>query len=337
MESNTIPRYFKCDRCRKYEKRNVNPDILRIKCTTCNKALKEIHENDYNSYKQHIFQTNTNNNPIRHNGNPPYSRPIDSNYYLNHLNDIFNDYSSVYDRPPSNKQQHRRKSFINGETRRAPHRHMHEPIEHEDNIFPSSMFNIDHHQHPRRHRFDHSNNHYNVFDHFYNNPHPHYPPNNVSVHPYNIHGRSPFYHRDFADDVFDPMFETFGSTLNAFFRNNFSSNFRSNINNSILNHIIDIIQSNAENSKKSKHPPTKKEALSKLKKFAMSDKYCKKTKAGAYELPNCCICISAIAKGENTVLLPCGHMFHWNCCYSWLKGNNTCPICRFELPAETEN
>ena len=346
MESNRISRYFKCDRCGKYEKRNVNPEILRIKCTTCNKTLKEIHENDYNSYKQHILQNNTNNLPRRSNHNQPYHSPIDSNYYINHLNDIFDEYSSVYDRPPSNKHHLHRKHIVNNnETRRQPHRYKsthhyptyvnrYEPIENEDNAFSNNMFNINHHHYQRRHRFGHNINH--LFDDLYFNSNPHYHPNNNNNN--NIHSLSPFYHHDFADDVFDPMFETFGSTLNAFFRNNFSSNFRSNINNSILNHIINIIQSNAENSKKSKHPPTKKETLAKLKKFPMSDKYCKRNKTnGTYELPNCCICISEIAKGENTVLLPCGHMFHWNCCHSWLSGNNTCPICRFELPAETDN
>ena len=122
------------------------------------------------------------------------------------------------------------------------------------------------------------------------------------------------------------MFHGFGSNLNGFFRNNFSSNFRSNMNNTILNYIINIIQRNAEEAGKNKHPPTKKEAFNKLKKFPMSK--------GKIELPNCCICISEISKGEETVLLPCGHMFHWNCCFNWLSGNNTCPICRFELPAE---
>ena len=51
---------------------------------------------------------------------------------------------------------------------------------------------------------------------------------------------------------------------------------RSNMNNTILNYIINIIQRNAEEAEKNKHPPTKKEVLNKLKKFLMSDKYCKK-------------------------------------------------------------
>ena len=63
----------------------------------------------------------------------------------------------------------------------------------------------------------------------------------------------------------------------------------------------------------------------------MNDKYCKMDSNGKLELPNCCICISDIQKKENTVLLPCGHMFHWKCCHKWLKNNNTCPVCRFKL------
>ena len=57
----------------------------------------------------------------------------------------------------------------------------------------------------------------------------------------------------------------------------------------ILNYIINIIQRNAEEAEKNKHPPTKKEALNKLKKFPMSDKYCKQSGKGKIELPNCCI------------------------------------------------
>ncbi len=77
--------------------------------------------------------------------------------------------------------------------------------------------------------------------------------------------------------------------------------------------------------------PIKDESLSNLKQFPLSNKYCKKGKDGKYELPSCCICLSEIKKGKNTILLPCKHMFHSKCITDWLKSNNTCPMCRKEI------
>jgi len=79
------------------------------------------------------------------------------------------------------------------------------------------------------------------------------------------------------------------------------------------------------------HPPASDNALKKLKRFNMEEKFCKQKEDGSIELPNCCICQCEIEKGKETVLLPCGHMYHWDCCLHWLKTNNTCPICRFEI------
>lgn len=139
------------------------------------------------------------------------------------------------------------------------------------------------------------------------------------------------------EDIFDPQFATFGSTLNGFFLDNFASNFRSNLEDVMFEQLINMIQDNLLQAESRKSKKTKKEALNALKKFDMTEKYCKKNKNGKLEYPNCSICLSDINKGENTVLLPCGHIFHWKCCHSWLKDNNTCPVCRFELPAENGN
>ena len=131
--------------------------------------------------------------------------------------------------------------------------------------------------------------------------------------------------------IFDPMFLSFGSLFNNDFRDNFSSNFRSNFRGNFLNEIIRILERNQEEAARRAHPPASESALKKLKRFPLTDKYCKKDKNGKIELPSCCICLSDIEKNEETVLLPCGHMFHWNCCLNWLKGNNTCPMCRFVI------
>jgi E3 ubiquitin-protein ligase RNF115/126 len=150
-------------------------------------------------------------------------------------------------------------------------------------------------------------------------------------------GESPFLGRinrhHFNEDIFDPGFQTFGSSFNNFFQDNFASNFRSNFRSQEnFFDIFNIIRTRNENQPK--HPPTHKEAIKNLKKFKMNDKYCKKNEKGQMEMPSCSICISDMAKGDETLLLPCGHMYHSGCAMPWLKNNNTCPVCRFELPPQ---
>ena len=151
----------------------------------------------------------------------------------------------------------------------------------------------------------------------------------------NGHGHNPFritiQRQNVSNDIFDPIFSSFGSIFNGVFQDNFSSNFSSNYRGNFFDEIIRILERNQEEARRKAHPPASEESLKKLKKFNMNEKYCKKDKKGKYELPNCCICLSEIGKGEKTFLLPCGHMFHWKCCLTWLKSNNTCPMCRFVI------
>ena len=74
----------------------------------------------------------------------------------------------------------------------------------------------------------------------------------------------------------------------------------------------------------------------KLKHFKMEKKYCKKSDQDPNQLeyPECSICLMQIDEGQDTILLPCGHMFHDECSTKWLKIHNTCPLCRFELPTD---
>jgi hypothetical protein len=151
----------------------------------------------------------------------------------------------------------------------------------------------------------------------------------------NRHNHNPFritvQRQNVSNDIFDPIFSTFGAIFNGAFQDNFSSNFSSNYRGNFFDEIIRILERNQAEAKKNAHPPASEESLQKLKKFSMNEKYCKKDKKGKLEFPNCCICLSEIERGEKTVLLPCGHMFHWKCCLTWLKSNNTCPMCRFEI------
>lgn len=138
----------------------------------------------------------------------------------------------------------------------------------------------------------------------------------------------------FDDDVFDPMFLSLGVTYNDMFRDNFSSNFRSNYGNP--DHFFDLFEliRSSRETNPTAHPPTSQSTLESLKRFKMSEKYCKKNEKGETECPNCTICLADLNKDQEAVLIPCGHLFHSDCALQWLNQHNTCPVCRFELPSD---
>lgn len=52
---------------------------------------------------------------------------------------------------------------------------------------------------------------------------------------------------------------------------------------------------------------------------------------------NCAICRDTFIEGDELKMLPCHHEFHADCILLWLKGQNTCPICRWRLPEGAED
>ena len=137
-----------------------------------------------------------------------------------------------------------------------------------------------------------------------------------------------------SQDIFDPSFSLFGSVFDDTFQNNFSSNFRSNYEGNSLDERRNTLLRNLEESRIQINPPISDDNLEKLKKFNLTEKYCKKEDGGKIELPSCCICLDDINLGVETILLPCGHIFHCDCILKWFKENNTCPMCRFEIKVE---
>lgn len=47
---------------------------------------------------------------------------------------------------------------------------------------------------------------------------------------------------------------------------------------------------------------------------------------------DCGICLQKFKLHDDTKRMPCKHLFHDLCLLPWLQKNNTCPLCRFELP-----
>jgi hypothetical protein len=57
--------------------------------------------------------------------------------------------------------------------------------------------------------------------------------------------------------------------------------------------------------------------------------------SGRQRLTTCVICLDQVDRGQLVRALPCCHEFHAKCVDRWLTMNCTCPVCRFEISAES--
>jgi len=76
-------------------------------------------------------------------------------------------------------------------------------------------------------------------------------------------------------------------------------------------------------------PPTGKSTLRSLPRVKVSGNDLEKN-----ESSECSICLDALVLGEQALRIPCGHLYHEDCIYDWLKKSNECPVCRYELPTD---
>ncbi|KAF4397720.1 hypothetical protein G4B88_027589 [Cannabis sativa] len=51
----------------------------------------------------------------------------------------------------------------------------------------------------------------------------------------------------------------------------------------------------------------------------------------------CAVCKDQFELGIEAKKLPCKHLYHPDCILPWLAHHNSCPVCRFRLPAEQAN
>ena len=111
---------------------------------------------------------------------------------------------------------------------------------------------------------------------------------------------------------------------------NYNSNFASD-------ELFEIIRRMSEQdaTQRRKNKRAKKSAVENLPIVKIADKHCKKQQGtNKLEPPCCTVCCENIELATKGMFMPCGHVYHPDCLKPWLEQNNTCPICRFDLPIE---
>lgn len=69
-------------------------------------------------------------------------------------------------------------------------------------------------------------------------------------------------------------------------------------------------------------PPAKKEAIEGLPTVPIKDSV------------QCSVCLDDFEMGSEAKEMPCKHKFHTACILPWLDLHSSCPVCRFQLPAD---
>lgn len=163
--------------------------------------------------------------------------------------------------------------------------------------------------------------------------------------PFDMHGNQVFYEEEkmpfgFPVDFMPPIPFVGGFDFPSLF-NNFQPYFfpdpeidMHDIMENMLSNYQPYYAPEAMQPEEGGRPPTAQSVLDSMKPFKCETKHAKKSEDGKLEYPGCTICFSNMALGENCIMLPCGHMYHADCIKPWLTKNNTCPVCRYELPSD---
>ena len=51
----------------------------------------------------------------------------------------------------------------------------------------------------------------------------------------------------------------------------------------------------------------------------------------AEDKKRCSICLENFKNGDDSIILPCIHIFHSECIKKWMKNNGICPICKLKI------
>eukprot|EP01025_Chloroclados_australasicus_P013592 TRINITY_DN1639_c0_g1_i1.p1 TRINITY_DN1639_c0_g1~~TRINITY_DN1639_c0_g1_i1.p1 ORF type:complete len:311 (-),score=29.01 TRINITY_DN1639_c0_g1_i1:334-1266(-) len=82
----------------------------------------------------------------------------------------------------------------------------------------------------------------------------------------------------------------------------------------------------------SNKPPASIESVGKLPRMKINSKNIDQL----VENRTCAICMDKFGNGDDVIIMPCQHPFHYNCLKPWLKQTNSCPTCRSELATDNK-
>ena len=132
--------------------------------------------------------------------------------------------------------------------------------------------------------------------------------------------------------IFSNISPEINNFFNSFNMNNGLISFLNNHNNDFqFNNLVNIMMS-FDIGSNNRHPPASDKAIKELKKIEVND-----NNLSNYKNITCNICLENFEVGNVLRILECNHEFHENCIITWLKSNNTCPICRHELESNDPN
>ncbi|GJN28351.1 hypothetical protein PR202_gb16461 [Eleusine coracana subsp. coracana] len=83
--------------------------------------------------------------------------------------------------------------------------------------------------------------------------------------------------------------------------------------------------------------PAAGEAIAALPKSTVGGEESQQQHAARGKATNeCAVCLEGYEIGQALRRMPCSHEFHEDCIFDWLRVSRMCPLCRFKLPAETD-
>ncbi|KAJ3683786.1 hypothetical protein LUZ60_014013 [Juncus effusus] len=93
-----------------------------------------------------------------------------------------------------------------------------------------------------------------------------------------------------------------------------------------LDDLIEQLSSQTDSSRRGP-PPASRDAIDSLHVVRIEQRHLNG------EL-NCAVCKERFVIGTEGREMPCEHVYHEECIVPWLEQHNSCPVCRYELPAQ---